>query len=83
MPATDTLRRPQAKMTFRASTSFLIWKVLSMREVSELCSDVIICNTKHRDKICKFLYSKSWLVEDERKSSYPKLYKQGLPLATK
>lgn len=43
MPANDTLRRPQAKTTFRASVSFLILMVLSMREVAGLCSGVMIC----------------------------------------
>lgn len=57
MPATDTLRSPQAKTTFRASVSFLILMVLSMREAAGLCSAVIICKTQRNDRICQFLYS--------------------------
>lgn len=50
MPANDTLRRPQAKTTFRASVSFLILMVLSMREVAGLCSGVMICTNKDKVK---------------------------------
>lgn len=87
MPATDTLRSPQAKTTFRASDSFLILMVLSMREFTGLCSGVIICNNKHRE-ITKSInsytvrFSVSARLKKKKAVIQTKLYKWALPLAS-
>lgn len=81
MPANDTLRRPQAKTTFRASVSFLILMVLSMREVAGLCSGVMICTNKDKVKRKKTQFLDSKIISQHKvKEKNRNLKLRALPL---